>query len=449
MSEFRVQSPNEKQKLFFLSDKKYTAYGGARGGGKSFAVRKKACLLCFNYSGIKVLILRKTYPELRENHIIPLQAELKDIASFKEKEKAFIFPNGSRIKFGYCEHEKDVNQYQGQEFDIIFFDEATHFTEKMFDAIKACLRGANSFPKRIYFTCNPGGVGHSWVKRLFIDKEYLKNENPEDYFFIKATVYDNKVLLENDPEYVKLLETLPEDLKEAWLYGNWDSFVGQYFKEFRRDIHVIEPFPIPKSWRRYFAMDYGLDMFAGYFIAMSNEGKAYVYRELYEPNLIISDMVNMIKENTFGEDIYEYIAPPDMWNRRQDTGKSVADIAFEMGINFTLANNDRQTGFLNFKEWLKVYKDEFSKETADLLIFSNCKNLIKSIPYLIYDEKRPGEVSKEPHEFTHAPDAIRYFISSVPQKNKERSNTDNLYRDFNILKEKRYSLGKGGKQNVI
>ena len=160
-----LSTMSDRQKAFFRARTRFIAYGGARGGGKSWAVRKKAALLGLRYPGIRMLLLRRTFPELRENHILPLMAELNGIASYKETDKSFLFPNGSRLRLGYCDNDADVLQYQGQEFDIIFIDEATQFTRYKYDVLTACLRGANDFPKRFYLTCNPGGVGHEWVKR--------------------------------------------------------------------------------------------------------------------------------------------------------------------------------------------------------------------------------------------------------------------------------------------
>ncbi|MEG2054055.1 MAG: phage terminase large subunit, partial [Oscillospiraceae bacterium] len=224
-----IDVPNDKQRLFFGAENRFVAYGGSRGGGKSWAVRKKACLLCCAYEGIKILLLRRTITELRENHIRPLMQDLKGLAEYKELEKTFIFTNGSRIKFGYCDSENDVLQYQGQEYDVLFLDEATQFTFFQFKTLTACMRGANTFPKRMYLTCNPGGVGHAWVKRLFIDRQFIDGEKGEDYLFIKARVYDNKALLKTDTGYVDMLKSLPKELRRAWLEGDWNVFAGQYF----------------------------------------------------------------------------------------------------------------------------------------------------------------------------------------------------------------------------
>lgn len=411
---YRNDKPNAKQVEFFKAKNRFVAYGGARGGGKSWAVRKKAMLMALNYAGIKILILRRTYPELRENHIRPMQEELLEIARYKETDKAFTFPNGSRIKFGYCDSESDVLQYQGQEYDVIFLDEATQFTEYQFQTLTACIRGANSFPKRMYLTCNPGGVGHAWVKRLFIDREYQNSEAAQDYLFIPARVYDNAALLKQDAGYVTMLENLPHDLRRAWLYGDWNVFAGQYFREFDEAIHVIEPFVIPEHWNRYVSLDYGLDMLAGYCIAVDEAGRAVVYKEVYQSGLIISEAAKAVKEMALGERIDVYFAPPDLYNRRQDTGKSAAEVFADNGILLVKAQNDRVMGWYNLKEWLRPIEGKDGKKAANLRIFRNCRNLIRTLPLLQFDNKNPNDCAREPHEITHAPDALRYFVAGRP-----------------------------------
>lgn len=413
-------TPNPKQEQFLRSLRRRVCYGGARGGGKSWVVRAKATLLALNYPGIKIIILRRTYADLWQNHVLELRKLLEpDIATYRDSEKAMVFPNGSRIRFGYCAAEADVLQYQGQEYDIMFLDEATQFTEYMYNCLVASNRGANEFPHRMYLTCNPGGVGHAWVKRLFIDRDYTEAENPDDYEFIPAKVYDNKVLVDKDPEYVRMLETLPEDMRRAWLDGDWNVFAGQYFREWRDDIHIIDPIEIPGWWRRYFAMDYGLDMLAGYWIAIDGEGNGYVYREIYESGLIASDAAMRIKEANGDDKIEQWLAPPDLWNRRNDTGRSVADIFMEQGIPLVKVDNDRINGWQDVHEWLKP-RDSRDIITGDktriagLRFFRNCKQVIRCLPMVQYDAHKPNDVATEPHELTHAPDAIRYFCSGRP-----------------------------------
>ncbi len=259
---------------------------------------------------------------------------------------------------------------------------------------------------------------------MFIDRDYTENENPEDYSFIPALVYENEYIMKNDPDYVKALESLPEDRKKAMLYGDWDIFDGQFFNEFKRNIHVIEPFEIPKDWYIYFVMDYGLDMLAGYWIAVDYNNNAYVFREVYESNLLVSQARDKIKDMT-NENVYMYLAPPDLWNRHKETGKSTADIFSEGGIELYKTNNDRIQGWLQMKEWLKVYKDEQGFDTARLKIFSTCENLIRCLPKIQHDEKKIGDIANEPHELTHSVDAIRGFCVYwtqepifIPQKKK-------------------------------
>ena len=391
---------------------RFTAYGGARGGGKSWAARQKALLLALRYPGIRILLLRRSYPELRENHILPLGRLAGEAADYREGEKCLVFVNGSRLKFGYCANQGDVLQYQGQEYDAIFLDEATQFTEYQFSALTACLRGANRYPKRMYLTCNPGGPGHQWVKRLFVDRDFRAGENPADYLFIPAKVYDNRVLMERDPGYVELLQNLPSGLREAWLEGRWDQFQGQFFPEFRRETHVCQPFAIPEDWRRYFAMDYGLDMLAGYFVAVDQEGRAWVYQEVYESGLIVSQAAERIL--ACGQQPERLLAPPDLWNRRQDTGRSAAEIFAQKGLWLEKAENRRTPGWLDLKEWLRLRPESDGPGRPWLKIFDCCPNLIRSMEALRFAPGGGGDAADQPHEITHAPDALRYFAAGRP-----------------------------------
>ena len=419
-----ISTANPKQLKFFKANNRFVAYGGARGGGKSWALQRKITMLCMWYSGIKILLLRRTYPELQENHINTLSALLKGVAEYKATEKTFIFINGSRIKCGYCKAESDVLQYQGQEYDIICIDEATQFTEYQFETLTACMRGANDFPKRMYLTCNPGGVGHEWVKRLFISRRYKPSEKPEDYAFVPATVFDNTVLLEKDPGYVNMLNNLSDGLREAWRDGNWDMLAGQYFSEFDRSVHVIEPFEIPEYWRRYRTIDYGLDCLACLWTAVDELGNIYIYREYAEADKIISvggaDIVNLSQ----GEKIMYTVAPSDLWARSQESAKTKADLFYEAGLPLIEGSRDRETGWLGIKNLLHITETDSGRESR-LKIFSNCSELIECLPALQRDSKKPTDCMTEPHNITHLPDALRYFVlqyitpSRAPQKKTE------------------------------
>ncbi|MFT9498259.1 phage terminase large subunit [Anaerosolibacter sp.] len=434
MNELKLKGyPNDRQKEFFTATSRHIAYGGARGGGKSWAMRRKFVLLALRYPKLRILLLRRTLPELEANHIMPLLEELNGFAKYNDQKKIFVFPNGSFIKLGYCKYEKDVFQYQGHEYDVIGLEEATHFTETQKDFLTTCNRNTRSdFTPRMYYTSNPGNVGHVWFKRLFVDKDHRGNEKPEDYVFIPARVYDNKVLMEMNPEYVSTLENLPENLKRAHLHGDWDVFEGQYFSEFNRDIHVVEPFVIPDHWNKYTTKDYGLDMLANYWIAIDTYNNAYVYKELYESGLIVSKATNKIKKINGNDKIKIKYAPPDLQNRQKDTGKSIFDLFAESGEYLSKADNSRVNGWMAVKEWLKII-DEKDVETGEIVktsrlkIFSNCVNLIRTLPQLQRDERDPNDVATEPHEITHAPDALRYFCIMRQPPTKQKSKLKGAY----------------------
>ena len=429
--------PTFKQALFLSSEARYVAYGGARGGGKSHAVRAKATYLGFEHPGIRMLLVRRTFPELRENHTSRLLDAYERLPAsirprYSDSDKVFLFPGGARLKLGYCDSEDDVRQYQGQEYDVLFIDEATQLSETQFKWLNACVRGAGPYPKRTYLTCNPGGVGHAWVKRLFIDRDYRPGEDPADYAFIRARVWDNAPLFAGDAgylkamqalkkedlseeervrlamdsaDYVKQLKSLSPELRRAWLDGDWDVFSGQFFTEFSRDVHVCEPFEIPRGWRCSAALDYGLDMLAVLWFAVSPDGRAYCYRSLEKRDMTVAMAARAIL-SAGPEEVCEYIAPPDLWNRRQDTGLSAAEIFAEHGVPLVKAGNRRIDGWLAVKEYLRADDGE-----PRLKIFSTCTPLLRALPLLQHDPKRPGDAATRPHDVTHSTDALRYWCS--------------------------------------
>ncbi len=417
MTELRLKiSPRQHQFISATADE--VLFGGAAGGGKSYGQIIDALRFALKYEGSQQLILRRTFPELDKSLIrTALSIYPRGIYKYNSSSHILTFTTGSIIDFGYCDSENDVYKYQSAQYDVIRFDELTHFTEQMYIYLMSRVRGANGFPKQVKSSTNPGGVGHSWVKERFIDigaPDTLHTTKAGTRIFIPSKVQDNHFLLSADPDYIKRLENLSENDKKALLYGDWDIFDGQYFTEWKREKHVIKPFEIPQNWRRYFAMDYGLDMLAGYWIAVDESGRAYVYREVYESNLIISDAAKKIRELTFDDDVYAFMAPPDLWNRRQDTGRSAAEIFAINGVPIVKANNDRVQGWMDLKEWLKPRLDEFGGERPMIQIFDTCTELIRTLPGVQIDKKNPNDVAKEPHELTHAPDALRYFVAGRP-----------------------------------
>lgn len=401
-------TPNPKQIKFLTSRNRYIGYGGARGGGKTWVLRVKAIGGAMQYAGIKILIVRLTYRDLQNSLIEPLCQMLpQGYARYNSTLQTIYFKNGSYIKFGHYDTADAALEYQGSEYDWIFIDEATQLTEEKFRTLGACLRGTSKIPRRMYLTCNPGGVGHMWVKRLFIDRQYKEGERAQDYRFIAATVDDNEALKKGSPDYVQMLDLLPEDIRRAHRYGDWDALAGTYFSEFQKGFHTFKPFLIPQEWAKYRVFDYGLDMFACLWVAVDFGGRCWVYREVQQDNLVVSDAAELMRSLTPPNEVIQYtIAPPDMWSRTKDTGKSLADLWMENGVGIVKASNNRVQGWLALKELLKPD----GKENKPMLMVSEeCAGLITNLPMLQHDDKNPSDCSTEPHSITHICDAARYF----------------------------------------
>ena len=400
----------KKQKRFIDARENEVLFGGAAGGGKSYGQIVDALLFALRYPGSKQLILRRTYSELDKSLIrTSLGLYPREIYTFNSSSHTGRFKNGSCIDFGYCANENDVYQYQSAEYDCIRFDELTHFTEMQYVYLISRVRGANAFPKQIKSSTNPGGVGHTWVKARFVDPapagESFTAEGEMSRVFLPSLLRDNDFLNKSDPSYRQRLEALPEREKKALLYGDWNIFEGQYFTEFSTKKHVCDPFEIPSTWRRYRTIDYGLDRLAVLWIAVANDGRVFVYREYCESGLPISAAARAITERTpEGEDIYATLAPPDLFSRTQESGKTKATLFQEFGVTFTKTSNDRECGWLAIKELLCD-----SGNGPRMQIFRNCTEIIKCLPALSIDKIRPTDCANEPHDITHAPDALRGF----------------------------------------
>ena len=447
MSNIDLSQISDKQYKFLSASRKHVGFGGARGGGKSWSVRTKAKILAATYKGIKILIVRRTFPELVNNHINQLIDELHGLAKYNKTEKVFTFPNGSTIKFGYCNNDKDLLQYQGAEFDVIFLDEATQLQEMWIKKITACLRGVNDFPKHIYYTCNPGGASHGYFKRLFIDKQYEAGEDPEDYDFIQALVTDNKALMASQPDYIKQLEALPPKLREAWLYGRWDIFEGQFFEDFRttpdiqkcadagitpeqalqqhRWTHVIEPFDLSvgekRGWHIMRSYDFGYNKpFSLGYWALDYDGVLYRIMEMYGCTQTPDEGVKWSPDEQFkriseferqhpwlkGRKIVDSVADPAIWD--QSRGESIAETAAKYGIYFTPGDNNRIPG------WMQVhYRLQFDENGyARMYVFNNCKAFIRTMPLMMYSETHPEDLDTKLED--HCPDEVRYMCMSRP-----------------------------------
>ena len=447
----------EQQKQFIETDADEVMYGGAAGGGKSYAQVMDATMKAIQYPGIQQLIMRTSFPEL-ERSIIRTAFKIipRQLYSYHSQKHVLTFVNGSVIDFGYAAGENDVTQYQSAEYDIIRFDEATNFPPYVLNYLASRVRGANKFPKQIKYSTNPGGVAHTYLKERFINpaapgKVFKVKDEDGDVstrLFIPAKVTDNVFLMRDDPKYIKRLKGLSDGERKKLLEGSWEIYDGLFFPEFSRDRHVIEPRPVEGT--RFCAIDYGLDMFAVIFFAVDKDGNAVAYKEIYQPNLIISDAITALKDAINPEEkIEKFLAPRDLWNRRQETGKNVADYFLEAGIRFEIAPNKRTAGLLNVKEFLADRKNIFGEERPRLLIYSNCVNLIRCLSEIQTSVSDPEDIAKRPHELTHAVDALRYFCASQLGGSDTETIDDS---DEYYLQEKRsmndslFDIYKGGEE---
>lgn len=458
----------KRQKAFCRARENEVLFGGAAGGGKSFGQLADAWLYAAEYPGSRQLVLRRTFAEL-EMSLIRLALSLYPAGGYKYNgaRHCLRFENGSLVDFGHVQAEKDVLRYQSAEYDLIRFDELTHFSLESYLFLQSRLRGANDFPKQMKCTSNPGGPGHVWVKERFVDPAppdtAFLGEDGARRVYLPAKLSDNYYLSHADPGYKKRLERLPERERRAFLFGDWDILGGKFFPEFSRRTHVEGALSPPPHWPVVRALDYGLDALACYWIAMDEAGRAHVYRELFESGLVISEAAGRIlaaeredgpantaerylgpggsKDDGRGgttrrgaanrilqagrEGVLCTYAPPDLWNRRQETGRSAAEIFAGCGVPLTRVSNNARQGWLDLKEWLAA-GDAQEGPGGDksggaacrgprLVIGAGCKNLIASLEGIQCDEKDTGKPANEPHHLTHAPDALRYFVSGRPE----------------------------------
>lgn len=444
----RTMVPNAKQYLFLLEKRRHVAFGGARGGGKSWVVDFKAVLLANHYGapddfseGIKICIVRRTLQDLVKNHLTQLKKLIGDAATYNQNLKLFTFKNGATIQLAYCDNDNDSDHFQGIEYDVIFIEEATQLQPDWIKKIVTSCRGVNDFPHRVYYTCNPGGPGHQYIKRLFVDRIFQGDEKPEDYAFIQSLVTDNKILMEYSPEYVNFLDNLPPKLKKAWRDGSWDVYEGQFFEEFTNDpshygdgkwTHVINPIKVKSYWPIYRSFDWGYKKpFSCGWYTVDDDGVLYRIAELYGvqkagkesiadtglkwvPEKVFAEIQKMEHEHPLlaGKTI---TGPADSQIFDAEFGESIAMTAEKYGIYFEKSDKKRIPG------WMQChYRLMFDNEGYPMFyVFNTCKEFIRTIPTLQYDEHEDEDL--DTHGEDHAADEWRYIcmkflITPEPEK---------------------------------
>ena len=416
-----IFEPNEGPQTDFLAAPETDVlYGGAAGGGKSYAMLVDP-LRFAHRAAHRALILRRSMPELRE--LIDKSRELYPKAfpgcRFREVEKIWTFPSGAKLEFGFLERDADVYRYQGQAYSWIGFDEITHLaTEFSWNYLSSRLRTTDpEIQPYMRCTANPGGAGAHWVK-----KRYVHPSEPNESFtgkdgltrkFIPARLDDNPYL-SKDGRYEQMLKALPDVQRKQLLEGDWDITEGAAFTEFDTEIHVIPPFEIPIGWERVKGIDYGYASESSciWGCVDPTDGTLIIYRELYRKGLTGEDLAVMIT-NMELEDPFSVQGVLDTaaWNRTGTTGPTVGETLQRAGHKLRRADKNRIQGKIQIHEYLRVQPSGRPK----IQIFTSCPNLIRELQSIPLDKSNPEDV--DTHAPDHAYDALRYLIMSRPKVN--------------------------------
>ncbi len=444
-----IWTPQPKQAIFMSRPEDEALYGGAAGGGKSDALVIEA-LRQVHIPHYKAIILRKTFPQLTEliEKSLGYYKAVFPKAKYNDSKHVWTFPSGAKIYFGSMQHTKDKHNYQGKAYDLVVFDELTHFTFEEYNYLFSRNR-PNGPGTRCYIraTANPGGVGHGWVKQRFITaakpmttirEEHLVNmpdgsvkKFSKSRIFVPSSVFDNKKLIENDPGYLGRLAELPKAERDALLYGDWNSFSGQVFSEWvnddahyedRRNTHVISPFRVPPEWKIYRGFDWGFAKpFSVGWYAVDFGKRIYRIRELYgctdtpdtgvkwEPALIAKKIreIEEQDENLKGKTIHG-IADPAIFADDRGRDTSIAAVMERSGVFFDKGNHERLAGKMQMHNRLRFDDEGYPM----FYCFSTCKHFIRTVPSLVYSETDVEDVDTKGED--HIYDECRYVLMEYP-----------------------------------
>ena len=439
-----IFKPNKGPQTDFLAaPEREVFYGGARGGGKSYAMLIDPLRYCHK-AGHRALLLRRTMPELRDiiNHSQRLYSQAFPGAKWREQEKEWRFPSGAKIEFGYAENMTDALRYQGQSYTWIGIDELPQYpSPDIYNFLRSSLRSVDpSIPVYLRATGNPGNVGSQWVREMFVNPAVpnttfdIRIDTPVGTKiitrrFIPAKLQDNPYLMQTD-DYYAMLASLPEIQKKQFLDGDWDAFEDSAFPEFKKDIHIVEPFEIPKGWQRFRAADWGYSSPACcLWFAIDYDNNLWIYRELYTKKITADIFAQKVLELEQGEYIRYGVLDASTWAKRGDVGPSIAETMIQQGCRWRPSDRtpkSRINGKLEIHKRFK-FTDDKGKEPG-LRFFSTCRNLIRTLPLLPLDDNNIEDINT--HTEDHAYDALRYGCMSRPM---HTSYANKLYNRSNTV----------------
>ena len=422
-----IFQPNEgPQTQFLAASEREVFYGGARGGGKSYAMLIDPLRYCHKENH-RCLLLRRSMPELRDmiNHSQRLYGRAFPGAKWREQEKEWRFPSGARIEFGYAENLTDVLRYQGQSYTWIGIDELPQYpTPEIYNFLRSSLRSVDpEIPVYMRATGNPGNIGSIWVKDMFVDPaepgkrfdviiDTVVGQKKITRRFIPAKLQDNPYLMQTD-DYLVMLSSLPEVQRKQFLEGDWSAFEDCAFPEFDVVKHISEPFEIPRNWHRFRTCDWGYSSAACcLWIAIDFDNNLWVYRELYTKRVTADVFARKVLDAEQGEYIRYGMLDSSTWARRGDVGPSIAETMIREGCKWRPSDRSPKSRVNGKLELHKRFSIDEKSGEPKLKIFNNCRNLLRTLPLLPTDKHNPEDV--DTHAEDHAYDALRYGVMSRP-----------------------------------